>query len=90
MATRKAKPSQLPTPEQLAAVKEAIDILIRVCNKNKLAVGGFVFGVKPIMLYNFGNTKEAKEIQFYEKLTRLAEARRTAGDVEHIKPQRIM
>lgn len=90
MAIRKARTSQLPTPEELSAVKEAIDILIRVCNKHKLAVGGFVFGVKPIMLYNFGNTKEAKDINFYEKLVRLAEARRTVGDIEHIKPQRLM
>lgn len=91
MAKSKVKTSQrLPTPQELEDVKEAIDILIRVCNKHKLALGGFVFGVKPVMLYNFGNTKEAKDAGFYEKLVRLAEARRTAGDVQHIKPQRVM
>ncbi|VVB51689.1 Uncharacterised protein [uncultured archaeon] len=84
MAAKK-KPSlkQLPTPQQVQDVKEAIDILIRVCNKHKFAVGGFVFGVKPIMLNNFGNTKEAKTAEFYEKLVELADARRTAGDVQH-------
>jgi len=90
MAKRRPNPKNLPTPQQLEEVKEAIDILIRVCNKYKLAMGGFVFGVKPIMLHNFGNTKEAKEIQFYEKLVRLADARRIAGDVEHVKPARVM
>lgn len=80
----------LPTPQQLNEVKEAIDILTRVCNKHKLALGGFVFGVKPIMLYNFGNHKQSKEIQFYEKLVKLADARRMAGDIEHVKPQRLM
>jgi hypothetical protein len=87
---KKANPRNLPTPQQLEEVKEAIDILIRVCNKHKLAMGGFIFGVKPIMLHNFGNTKEAKEIQFYEKLVKLADARRMAGDVEFVKPQRLM
>ena len=72
----------------LEDVKCSIDILVNVCKRHNLAIGGFVFGVNPVMLYNFGNTKEAKDIEFYEKLVRLANARRTAGAVVDLTPSK--
>jgi hypothetical protein len=78
------------TPDVLQEIKYATDSLIRVCDKHGLAVGGFVFsGSVPLILFNFGNTSEAKEIEFYEKLVRLADAQRQAGRVQHLKPSRV-
>lgn len=83
------KVKTVPSPELIQELKLATDTLINLCNKNGLAVGGFVFsGCVPIILYNFGNTKQAKAIEFYEKLVRLSDVKRSAGQVQFLMPSK--
>jgi hypothetical protein len=49
------------TNEQLIArkeIKDALETLLRACQRNKAAFVGFVFGTDPPILLQFGNVKE--------------------------------
>lgn len=72
------------------AVKLAVDFLLNTCTKHGVAVGGFVYGhTVPLFLYNFGNTQDASKPESYEKLCRMAEAKRAQGDVINLEPSRV-
>lgn len=79
----------LDTNEQKIAREEIIDAanyLVRLCQKHKTAVAGFVWGVEIPMIFSFGNTREQHDIpalsEMYLKLCSMVEDRITDGNVE--------
>ncbi|MGH7750948.1 MAG: hypothetical protein ACREQ5_40205 [Candidatus Dormibacteria bacterium] len=53
------------TREEICA---AADSLVRLCQRHKLAVAGFVWGITPPLILNFGNTKEQHDIPAMAKM----------------------
>lgn len=67
-----------------ADIQIAITALSNVCKENGVSLAGFIWD-SGATLYNFG-CGQAKDIETYEKLCRLAESRRKTGIVIKCEP----
>ena len=65
-------------------VQKAIEDLLRLATRHKIVVCGFAFGSEPPMITNFGNCADAHSPSLYERLTKMCEERRAAGQAEKI------
>lgn len=77
------------TNEQKIAREEIIEAansLVRLCQKHKMAVAGFVWGIEIPMVFSFGNTREQHDIpalsEMYLELCGMVEDRMMDGNVE--------
>lgn len=62
----------------------ALTALNNVCKINGVSLAGFIWD-SGTTLYNFGCT-QARDIETYEKLCRLAESRRKTGEIIKLEP----
>lgn len=62
-------------------IQTAVEYLLQTCSKHKAAAIGFVFGVDPPVLTNFGNCTGADDLALYEKLVGMTSERKATGNV---------
>jgi hypothetical protein len=63
-------------------VQAAVNYLLQIANKHKIAAVGFCFAAEPEpLLINFGNTTDCHEGRLYQTLVDLCETQRAAGKV---------
>ena len=69
------------TDEQ-KVVQKAIEDLLRLAGRSKVAVCGFAFAAEPPMIVNFGNCTDAHDLKLYSTLVKMCEEKRKHGEAE--------
>ena len=65
-------------------VQTAAENLLRVANRHKVIVAGYLFGLTPPFVVNVGNCVDSGELRLYQMLCEMHEKSKVASAVVHI------
>lgn len=65
-------------------VQSAAEMLLRVANRHKVIVAGYMFAAVPSFVVNFGNCVDAGDARLFQLLCEMHEKSVAAGAIVHI------